>query len=40
MCLILENIQFVLFSLRVKYLLSCVYLVFCNILADFHSFFK
>ena len=40
MCLILENIQFVLFSLRVKYLLSCVYLVFCNIFADFHSFFK
>ena len=23
-----------------EYLLACMYLVFCNIFADFHSFFK
>ena len=37
---ILKNRDFILFPFRIQYLLACMYLVFCNILADFHSFFK
>ena len=40
MCLILQDIKLILLSLGIQNLFSCMYLVFCNILTDFHSFLK